>query len=93
MTAGFEADNDNDDDGGRPFGYAGPDLDRIPDVRDGLTRLQRVILYVMHEAKQDFGERHVPTATLYGRVVEHVDVSISEFQLELARLTGRGGLR
>ena len=65
----------------------------LPDVRDGLTRLERVILYVLHTAKADFGERHVPTATLYGRVVEHVEVSVGEFQRELSRLTGRGGLR
>lgn len=69
------------------------ELDRIPDVRDGLTRLQRAILYVLHGAKADFGERRVPTATIYGRVVEYVDVSVEEFQRELARMTGRGGLR
>lgn len=68
------------------------DLSRIPDVRDGLTRLERVILWVLHEARSDFGERHVPTATIYGRVVEHVNVSVDEFQRTLARLTGRGGL-
>jgi hypothetical protein len=32
----------------------------------------------------------VPTAQLYGRVVEHVDVGVREFTLTLARLTGRG---
>lgn len=68
------------------------ELDRIPDVRDGLTRLQRVILYVLHTAKEDFGERRVPTATIYGRVVEYMDVGVDEFQRELSRMTGRGGL-
>jgi len=48
---------------------------------------------VLHQAKADFGERRVPTATIYGRVVEYVDVSVEEFQRELARMTGRGGLR
>lgn len=67
-------------------------LDRIPDVRDGLTRLQRIILHVLNESKSDFGDRHVPTATLYGRVTEHINVSVTEFQRELARMTGRGGL-
>lgn len=75
-----------------PMAAAPHDRDRIPDVRDGLTRLERVILWVLHQAQAEFGERRVPTATLYGRVVEHLDVSIDEFQRTLARLTGRGGL-
>jgi DNA gyrase/topoisomerase IV subunit A len=62
--------------------------DRLPDVRDGLTRIERVILYVLHEAKQEYGERYVPTALLYGRVVEHVNISVEEFQRTLARLVG-----
>jgi DNA gyrase/topoisomerase IV subunit A len=72
--------------------YPPHSLNRIPDVRDGLTRLERVILWVLHEAQNDFGDRRVPTATIYGRVVEHVNVSVDEFQRTLARLTGRGGL-
>jgi hypothetical protein len=64
--------------------------DRIPDARDGLTRLERVILWVLHEAKKEFGERRISTFMLYGRVVEHIDVSQDEFQQILARLTGRG---
>jgi DNA gyrase/topoisomerase IV subunit A len=60
----------------------------MPDVRDGLTRIERVILYELHKAKADFGDRYVPTATLYGRVVEHVNISVEEFQRTLARLAG-----
>jgi hypothetical protein len=63
--------------------------DRIPDVRDGLTRVERVVLYVLHEAKREYGERYVPTALLYGRVVEHVDIGIAEFERLLQRLAGR----
>jgi DNA gyrase/topoisomerase IV subunit A len=66
-----------------------PEHDALPDVRDGLTRLERVILHVLGEARAEFGERHVPTALLYGRVVEYVDVSVQEFQRVLARLAGR----
>ena len=33
---------------------------------------------------------HVPTAMLYGRVVEHVNISVDELQRVLARLTGKG---
>jgi hypothetical protein len=32
----------------------------------------------------------VPTAMLYGRVVEHIDVSVEEFQSVLIRLVGSG---
>jgi len=32
----------------------------------------------------------VPTALLYGRVVEHVNISVSELQRILQRLTGNG---
>lgn len=65
------------------------DPDRIPDVRDGLTRLERVILWQIAEIQKERGGRNVPTAMLYGRVVEHVNVSVDEFQRVLARLTGR----
>jgi hypothetical protein len=64
--------------------------DRIPDVRDGLTRVERVVLFVLHEAKREFGDRPVSTALLYGRVVERVDISVAELQRVLQRLTGKG---
>ncbi len=63
--------------------------DRIPDVRDGLTRIERVILYELHKAQAKNGDRHVPTAMLYGRVVEHENISVEEFQRVLARLVGK----
>ncbi len=71
------------------LGWKRSERDRIPDVRDGLTRLERVILWCLHEAQKEFPGRNVPTATLYGRVVEHVDVSVPEFQRTLQRLVGR----
>jgi hypothetical protein len=60
----------------------------IPDARDGLTRLERVILWQLREAQRELGRESVPTALLYGRVVEHVDVSVDEFQRTLQRLIG-----
>lgn len=60
--------------------------DLIPDVRDGLTRLERVVLYVLAETQRELGGRNVPTAMLYGRVLEHVDVSEDELQTCLQRL-------
>ena len=63
--------------------------DRIPDVRDGLTREERVVLYVLHQAQQDRGDRNVPTAMLWGRVCEHFYISPEELSQMLARLGAR----
>ena len=63
--------------------------DRLPDVRDGLTRLERVILAELAAAEREFAGRHVPTALLYGRVVEQLGVSPEEFQRVLTQLLGR----
>lgn len=60
----------------------------LPDARDGLTRLERIILWQLHEAQKELGRDSVPTALLYGRVVEHVNVSVEEFQAVLQRLIG-----
>ena len=62
--------------------------DRIPDVRDGLTRTERVVLWQLHLLQRERGDRAVPTAMLYGRVVEHIDLSIGELQRILQRMTG-----
>lgn len=62
--------------------------DVLPDARDGLTRIERVVLWQLQETQRELGDRNVPTAMLYGRVVEHVDVSVDEFQLVLQRLVG-----
>lgn len=63
-------------------------LDNLSDVRDGLNRTERVVLYCMHELQKERNGRNVPTAMLYGRVLEHVDMSESELQEILQRLTG-----
>lgn len=68
---------------------SGRDRDRLPDVRDGLTRLERAILYVLDETQRERGGATVPTAMLYGRVLELVDVSVEEFQAALMRLVKR----
>ena len=60
--------------------------DDIPDARDGLTRKERVVLWVLSETQKRNGGRDVPTAMLYGRVVEHVDMSVDELQRILQRL-------
>lgn len=63
--------------------------DDMPDMRDGLTRLERVILFELHELQKERGGRSAPTLMLYGRVLEHVDVSKARFQSVLRRLMGR----
>jgi hypothetical protein len=66
------------------------EFDDLPDVRDGLTRKERVVLWVLSETQRELGGRNVPTAMLYGRVVEHVDMSVDELQGILQRMTGMG---
>jgi hypothetical protein len=65
------------------------DRDRIPDARDGLTRLERIILVVLAEAQRERGGRDVPTMMLYGRVVDRIDVTKADFDRALRRLSSR----
>lgn len=64
--------------------------DNLPDVRDGLTRKERLVLWVLSETQKELKGRNVPTAMLYGCVVEHCDMSVDELQAILQRL---GALR
>jgi len=63
-------------------------FDDIPDARDGLNRKERIILYCLKKTQEEFNNRNVPTITLYGRVVELIDISQEEFQTILSRLVG-----
>ncbi|MEQ9546126.1 MAG: hypothetical protein RIK85_08990 [Marinobacter sp.] len=62
----------------------------IPDVRDGLTRTERIILYVQHETQRELNGRNVPTVMLYGRVLEYVNISEEELHVYLDRLGVKG---
>jgi len=62
------------------------DHDYIPDVRDGLTRLERIVLYTQWELEKERPGRNVATAQLYGRVVERIDISVAQLQAVLVRL-------
>jgi hypothetical protein len=64
-------------------------FDTIPDVRDGLTRIERVVLYVLHATQKERGDRNVPTAMLWGRVCEHLYISPEDLSEVLARLGAR----
>ena len=62
-------------------------FDDIPDVRDGLTRKERIVLYCIHKLQKERDGRNAPTVMLYGRVLEYVDMSEQELQLILQRLS------
>jgi len=78
--------------GPRPFVYA-PGVktldDVLPDARDGLTREERIVLYVLHETQKERGGRSVPTTMLWGRVCEHFWISPEDLSEMLARLGAR----
>lgn len=67
------------------------DYSDLPDVRDGLNAKERVVLYCLRELQNERSGRNVPTAMLYGRVVEHIDMSVDELQAILQRFVGVGG--
>ncbi|HEX4376548.1 MAG TPA: hypothetical protein VHZ99_05315 [Steroidobacteraceae bacterium] len=60
--------------------------DLIPDVRDGLTRQERIVLKILHDTQRERGGRNVPTAMLWGRVCEHFYISPEALSAMLARL-------
>ena len=63
--------------------------DNIPDVRDGLTRQERIVLTVLYQVQKERGSRNVPTAMLWGRVCEHFYISPEDLSEMLARLGAR----
>jgi hypothetical protein len=68
-------------------------FENLPDVRNGLNKKERAILYCLHETQKELGGRNVPTIMLYGRVLEMVDISKGEFQSILSRFVGLTKLR
>jgi len=65
------------------------DTSLIPDVRDGLARAERIVLRVLAETQKERGGRNVPTAMLWGRVCEHIDITPEDLSSMLARLGAR----
>lgn len=61
----------------------------LPDVRDGLTREERVVLHVLAEIQAERNGRNVPTPMLWGRVCEYFYISPEELSEMLARLGAR----
>lgn len=66
-----------------------PENESVPDVRDGLTRRERIVLSVLRQTQMERGDRNVPTTMLWGRVCEHFYVSPEELSGMLARLGAR----
>jgi hypothetical protein len=62
--------------------------DYLPDIRDGLTQRERIVLQCLYDLQQERDGRNVPTGMLYGTVVEYVDMSVDEMQSILVRLIG-----
>ena len=62
--------------------------DYLPDIRDGLTHRERIVLQCLYDLQQERGGRNVPTGMLYGSVVEYIDMTVEEMQSILVRLVG-----
>jgi hypothetical protein len=61
--------------------------DNLPDVRDGLSRKARIVLYLIDQIQTERGGRNVPTVMLYGRVLELMEMSMDELQAILQRFS------
>lgn len=67
------------------------DMSRIPDVRDGLTRLERAVLLCLHDLQEQENNRSVPTILLWGELIDRgYDISQDELNTLMMRLTGKG---
>jgi len=71
----------------RPKRHAPPP--ELPDVRDGLTHRERTVLLVLAATERERGGSSVPLPMLYGRVLEHVDMSAEELRAIVMRLGAR----
>ena len=69
--------------------YTPDPRDYLPDIRDGLTHRERIVLQCLSDLQQECAGRNVPTGMLYGTVIEHVDMSVEEMQSILVRLIGQ----
>lgn len=79
-------------------------MSELPDVRDGLTRTERIVLLELSrlaaerggaQPEEPTGPTSVPVAQLYGRLVDRhgdaLDLSVQGLQAVLVRLGARGG--
>jgi hypothetical protein len=68
-----------------------PRRPELPDVRDGLTHSERTVLRVLAATQRELGGRDVPLPMLYGRVLEHLDMSADELRAIVQRLGAKRG--
>ncbi len=66
-------------------------LSELPDVRDGLTRAERVVLRCLSELQAARGTPWVSSAELYGRVSEHLPLTPAQLQRLLQKLGAGAG--
>ena len=57
-----------------------------PDVRDGLTPDERVVLVTLQQLQRERGGLSVPVIELWGRVVEQTNLTQAQLQAILRRL-------
>jgi len=62
-------------------------LENLPDVRDGLTRKERIVLHCLQQLQRERDGRNVPAVMLFGWVLEYVDMSENELQMILQGLS------
>ena len=60
--------------------------DLVPDLRDGLSRVQRIVLAELARASAELGRAKVPTVMRYGRVAERIDLTERELNQVLRSL-------
>mgnify|MGYP006287079433 CR=1 FL=1 len=61
--------------------------DFVPDVRDGLTRIERGVINCIHELQQENGGRKVPTVLLWGELIDRgYDLTRDDLNKILAKL-------
>lgn len=71
----------------RPRSAAAMRRDWMPDARDGLCRVERIVLTELSRLEGERGAP-VPTAMLYGRICDRVDLSPDELSELLAHMMG-----
>ena len=65
-----------------------PERFNLPDVRDGLSHRERIVLWCLFELRKEHGDRRIAAGLLYGSVVDHVNMSVEETRSILGRFVG-----
>ena len=60
----------------------------LPDVRDGLTHRERIVLWCLHDLQKEHGDGQIPTGMLYRSVFENVNMTVGDMKSILVRFVG-----